>query len=133
MQYDVRAALIGAIDASFASAYPGKKIVYDNTAFDRNNAPDVWVEFEVKFGGGHQIGMSATPKTRVWGFLYVTVWTKDGAGWKQGDVIADWFATQLKYGSFGGVNLQAPEPVDEKGPTGWHLSAIKLYFYTGPQ
>ncbi len=132
METSTREALISLVNAAYVAAYPLVPIVYDNVAFDRNTPPDAWVEFNIEFTGGNQVGMSADPKTRLHGFVYVSVWCREGKGWKTASLMRDWFASQMKYKSSGGVNLQAPEPVGGKGPTGWDLKQIKFYFYTGP-
>lgn len=128
----VREALIALVNADYVAAYPLIPIVYDNKSFDRNNAPVQWVEYEVKFAGADQVGMSVDPKTRTHGFLYVTVWTKEGEGWRTTGDLLGWFSDKLKYRSTNGVNLQAAELVSDKPPAGWFCEQIKLYFYTGP-
>lgn len=92
----------------------------------------MWVEFNIAFAGGNQVGMAFAPKTRVHGFVYVSVWCREGAGWKKASLMRDWFAAQLQYKAAGGVNLQAAEPVGGKGPTGWDVQELKLYFYANP-
>lgn len=131
-QANIRASVIGAVNAAYVAAYPLVPIVYDNAAFDRNSPPAMWVEFEIKFAGGDQVGMSLIPRTRVHGFVYVSVWAREGTGSKASLQMLDWFAGQVGYASVGGVFLQAPEPVSGKGPPGWYLEQSKFYFYTAP-
>lgn len=130
MQVAIREALIGAVNADYLLAFPGVPIVYDNMAFDRNTPPPMWVEYEVKFAGADQIGMSFVPKTRTHGFVYVTVWAREGAGSKANLTMLDWFTGKLAYKTFSGVNLQASEPVGGGQPQGWFMEQIKLYFHT---
>lgn len=132
MQAQIRESLIGLVHAPFLAAYPSLALVHDNVAFDRNNPPASWVEYEIKFAGGRPVGMAAAPKTRVHGFVYVTVWSREGTGWKASSQVADWFANQMQYKRAGTVELQAAEPTDLSGPTGWNLDGIKLYFYANP-
>lgn len=132
MQAAIREALVGAVNADYVLAFPGVPIVYDNAAFDRNSPPPLWVEYEIMFAGGDQVGMSFVPRTRVHGFVYVTVWSRAGAGSKVNLSMLDWFSTQLAYRSFSGVQLQAAEPVGGGQPAGWFSEQIKLYFYTAP-
>lgn len=133
MRQAIRNSLVALVHADFIAAYPTVAIVYDNAPFDRNNPPPVWVEYEARFAGGNQVGMSETPLTRVHGFLYVTVWTKTGTGTKAGNEICDWFANRVQYRSIGQVSLQAAEPFDESSPpTGWSMACMKAYFYTKP-
>lgn len=132
MQAAIREALIGLVNAAYVAAYPTVPIVYDNTTFDRNSPPQTWVEFEIKFMGGDQVGMSWSPKTRVHGFVYVTVWSREGAGTKSSLLMCDWFSAQLAYQSPTPICLQAAEPVSPSSPTGFHAEGIKLYFYSKP-
>lgn len=132
MQAQIRESLIMLVNAPFMAAFPGIRLVTDNAPFDRNSPPDVWVEYEIKWAGGDQVGMSAIPLTRTHGWLYVTVWTREGTGSKTSLSMIDWFNTQLSYEATGGVNLQAPQPESVKGPPGWYCEQIKLYFFTDP-
>jgi hypothetical protein len=128
-QETIRDTLNSLVVVDFPLAYPDVTIVYDNQAFDRNSPPDTWVEYEISFSGAEQIGMAFKPSTRVHGFLYVTVWTKEGAGSKRSTRIADWFAAKLAYVTSNGVQIQAAEPVPDKPPAGWFTNMQKLYFY----
>lgn len=133
MQVSIRDALVQAIHADFIAAYPSIPIVYDNAAFDRNSPPPTWVEYEVAFLGGDPIGMAQNPRTRLAGFVYVTVWTRAGTGSRASLAIGDWFATKLAYKSFSGVMVQAAEPGDEGAPpSGWFTRLVKFYFYADP-
>ena len=131
-QETIRDTLNGLVNVDYPLMYPDTAIVYDNQAFDRNSPPSLWVEYEIKFAGGSQIGMAAKPKTRIHGFVYVTVWAKEGAGTKTSARMIDWFTNKLQYASSNGVLLQAAEPVPDKGPVGWYTEQIKLYFYANP-
>lgn len=132
MQAAIREALISAVNADFAAAYPTIPIVYDNAPFDRNNPPATWVEYEVRFEDGAQVGLAQAPLTRLHGFVYVTVWAKEGAGSKQSLALLDWFSSQLKYKSVGGVNLQAPSPGGDGSPKGWYTCMLKFYWHSDP-
>lgn len=133
MQAAIREALIGAVNTDYVLVYPGVPIVYDNAAFDRNNPPPMFAEFEIKFAGADQVGMSVQPRTRVHGFVYVTVWSRAGTGSKANLAMLDWFSAQLAYRTVSGIQLQASEPVGAMvPPAGWFMEQIKLYFYTSP-
>jgi len=131
-QETIRDTLNGLVSVDFPLAYPDIPIVYDNQPFDRNNPPERWVEYEIKFNGANQIGMAMNPKSRIHGFVYVTVWSKEGAGSKTSARLADWFTQKLQYASSNGVLLQAAEPVPDKPPVGWYIDQLKLYFYANP-
>lgn len=132
MQVSIRDSLISAVNADFKVAYPTIPIVYDNAAFDRNSPPDSWVDYEIDFHGGDQIGMEQNPRTRVSGFVYVTVWARAGAGSRAPLAILDWFAAKLGYTAQGEARLQAPEPSGNKAPKGWFAATLKIYFYADP-
>lgn len=133
MQAAIRESLVGLVAGAFEAAYPNVPIEYPNKdAVDRNSPPPLWVEFEIKWADGEQVGMAANPKTRFHGFLYVTVWARRGDGTKVSAEVIDWFINQLKYASPTGVCMQAPEPSTPTPPNGWYLEQLKLYFYSAP-
>lgn len=132
MQVQIRESLITLVKAPFNTAYPGVPLVTDNMPFDRNKPPPQWVEFEIKWAGGSQVGMAARPKTRLHGWLYVTVWVKENTGSKTALTAVDWFNTQLGYAEVPGVHLQAPQPESVVPPKGWYAEQLKLYFYSDP-
>lgn len=133
MQAQIREALITLVNAPFAAAYPDIPLVVDNQAFDRNSPPSMWVEYEIKWAGGQQVGMSADPKTRTHGWLYVTVWAREGTGSKASLSVIDWFNSRLKYAAIAGAQLQAPQPESVTPRIGWYIEQLKLYFFTDPQ
>lgn len=133
MQAAIRESLVGLVAGDFEAAYPNVPIEYPNKdAVDRNNPPSMCVEYEIKWMDGVQIGMASAPKTRLHGFVYVTVWARRGDGTKASSEVIDWFSSRLKYASPTGVCLQAPEPSTPTPPIGWHLEQLKLYFYSAP-
>jgi hypothetical protein len=132
MQALIRESLIGLVRNDYIAAYPTIPIVFDNAPFDRNNPPAQWVEYEIKFSGGSQIALAALPKTRIHGFLYVTVWVREGTGSKTALTMLDWFAARLQYRAANRVQLQAAEPVPDSSPSGWYCEQLKLYFYSDP-
>ena len=133
MSYEsIRQSVISSIKAPFEAAFPGVAVVYDNAPFNFDSPPDFYVEFEVKFYGGQQIGMSAAPRTRVSGFVYVTATARRGTGVKRVQQALDWFASNLEYKSFGGVLLQAAEPDGDGGNQAWYTESVKVGFYKDP-
>lgn len=132
MQATIRESLVTLVNDAYVAAYPSIPIVYDNQPFDRNSPPMLWVEFEIKFAGGKQAGMSASPRTRISGWVYVTVWAKDGLGTKTSLSILDWFSQQTGYARPLGVTLEAPQPEFVSSPPGWHCEQLKLHFYSAP-
>lgn len=132
MYDDLGKALTLAIDGPFSATYPGVPLAIDNKAFDWSNLPDVFAELELQFHGGQQIGMSASPKTRVMGHVYATVSARQGTGEVRLRSILSWFASQLEYKTIGRMQLQAAEP-DTHAPAGGFFSeGIKVYFYADP-
>lgn len=133
MQAAIRESLVGLVAGAYEAAYPAVPIEYPNKiAIDRNAPPAMFVEYEIKFMDGAQVGMAAAPKTRVHGFLYVTVWARAGAGTKDQALMIDWFMARLGYARPAGVQLQAPQPETPTAPTGWYLEQLKVYFFSNP-
>lgn len=133
MSYDsIRQTLVTHVKVPFETAFPDVKVFYDNAPFDLDNPAEHYVEFEVKFYGGQQIGASATPRTRVSGFVYVTAISRKGLGPAKCLQILDWFASHLEYQTPGGVQLQAAEPDGGGSNKDWYTESIKVAFYKDP-
>lgn len=129
MKSTIRQEIVSHVNAAFVAQFPGVPIVYDNQPFDWNNPPETFVEFEVKFYGGHQISMSATPKTRHTGYVYATVYGKVGSGNKLILEIIDWMSSHLGYAQLANTSISAPESDDLSGPVkNWYAEAVKFSF-----
>lgn len=124
-----RSALVSAVYPAHTAEFPDVPVVIDNAPFDRNNAPDLWAEVEVKFHDGDQIGPSARPGTRQRGFVYVSVYSRSGTGNMRALRLLGWFANQLGYLRSAPVQCQAPGMVPEPGVRGWHIESLKVPFY----
>jgi hypothetical protein len=128
MKEAIQKEIVTWFDAAYKAQYPTIPVTYENQPFDWNNLPDTFVEFEVRFYSGQQINLGA-PKTRHGGYIYVTVWTKEGKGTLETKRIIDWVAGRLGYKALATVQIEADEP-DENSPTrGWHLEGVKFRFY----
>ncbi len=132
MKRSIRDALINFVAADFAAARPGVELVHDNAPFDRNKIASPFVEFEIKFFDGRQVGVAAAPRTRLYGFVYVTAWVPAGTGNGIALDLTEWFETKLKYQHVGFANLQAPEPADSGAQGKWWMEQTKLFFYSDP-
>lgn len=129
MYESYRLAIVTLVDAAFKAAYPTIPVVYANAPFDWNNPPERFVEFEIAFYDGRQIGVAANPKTRTHGFVYVTVHARRGLGTKRCLEILGWFAGALGYQNAGAVHLQAPQPVGMNENDEWYSEEFKVPFY----
>lgn len=132
MQTDVRDAIVTAVSGPFEAAFPGVAIVYNNGPFDWNNPPAEFVEFEVEFYAGKQIGMSSTPKTRLSGYVYVSARKRDGTGHRTALQTLDWFSATLGYAILGRIQFQAPDPDGTATPPGWYIERLKIAFFADP-
>lgn len=132
-QVGIRNDLVNSIEGAYEVAYPGVPIAYPNAPFDRNNPKPLWCEFEIKFNGGDQIGISSSPHTRLHGFVYFSVWARSGAGLTESLSILDWVSTRLGYLSLPGLQVQAPQPESVAAPPpGWSIEQVKFYFFSSP-
>lgn len=125
----VRAALLGAVYPAHEQAFPGVPVVIDNGPFDRNNAPDLWAELEIKFHGADQVNVAANPDTRQRGYVYLSVYARSGTGNKRSLEVLGWFANQLGYHRSELVQCQVPELVPEPEIRGWHIESLKVAFF----
>ena len=125
----IRQEITALVATPFAAAYPGIPLVTDNAPFDWNAPPPFFVTLEVKFYSGNQISMSANPKTRYKGYVYVTTYAKEGTGSATSLNALSWFATNLGYKRTTSVQIEAPEPSGMGSPKGWFTEESKFYFY----
>lgn len=132
MQTAIRDALVAFIDPLFKAAYPTIPVVYDNGPFDWNSPPQTFVEVETKFYAGEQVNMSANPKRRLMGYVYVCVRTRRGIGTREATQIIDWFSETLKFARVGTVTLEAPEPDEPAETQAWYLQDLKVAFKSDP-
>ena len=125
----LRTSLVTFVNPLWVTDYPTVPLVFDNQPFDWNNPPENFVTLELQFHAGLQIGMSATPKTRVRGYVYIMARAKEGTG--SGKALAElaWFARTLGYQNAGALQFQAPAPVGNKTFKGWFMEEMKIPFY----
>lgn len=132
MQTAIRDAVVGYLNPLYVAAYPSIPIVYDNGPFDWNNPPETFVEVELEFYGGEQVGMAASPRRRISGYLYVCVRTREGRGSREALQLIDWFSNTLKFARVGTVVFREPEPEPSDGPPGWYFLHVKVPFLSDP-
>lgn len=136
MQAAIREALIAHAKADFEATFAGEQMAYDNAPFDWANPPAHFIEFNVRFYDGGQIGASAAPRTRIKGFVYVTANIREGLGSKQPLAMLDWFAGKLGYATLAGAGcrivLKEPQPTGSSEPKGWYSEHLKIQFYADP-
>lgn len=131
-QLEVRDAIVGAVDTPFRAAFPNVPVIYDNGPFNYNNPPDEYVECEVVFYAGQQVGMSSTPQTRLRGYAYISVHRRAGLGVRASLGVLDWFSASLGYANLGRLQMQAPDPDGNATPPGWHVEKLKIGFTANP-
>lgn len=132
MSSAAKRSIINYVNVDYLAAYPTIPIFFDNAPFDGNTPPQAYVEFEIKFAGGNQVGMSQDPLTRTNGFIYVTAWQREGVSANDALLMLDWFESKLGYKSTGLVEIKVPEYVGGTAPAGWYMEQLKLYFHTKP-
>jgi len=128
MKESIQTEIVTWFDAAFRAAYATIPLTYENQPFDWGNPPDTFVEFEVRFYSGHQINLGS-PKTRHGGYIYVTVWAKEGRGTIASKKIIDWIDDRLGYKALATVQIEAPQPDDSSHMKGWSVEGSKFRFY----
>lgn len=132
MQEAIRDAIVTHLSADYLVAYPSLPIAYPNAPFDWGQLPEQFVEVDIEFQGGGQVGMAAVPKRRVSGHVYVSVHRRIGTGTKAALGVIDWFSNKLKFAHVGAVQLEAPEPDGNEKLKGFHIEHLKVCFYSDP-
>lgn len=131
-QLAIRNAIVGYVQPAFSIAYPAIAIVHDNSPFDWNSPPPEFVQFEVKFIDGNQVGMAADPKTRYTGFVYVTTFARSGTGSQRTLAILDFFADLLKFAYVGPVQFHEPKPGGSTTVKTYYTEQLKVGFLSKP-
>lgn len=132
MQADVYASLVAFIYATYTAAYPANTLVIDNNPFDWNAPPPLYTEVEIEFVNGQQVNLGEDPKTRLFGFVYISVYARAGTGNKESLDRQDTLIQALKYARVGTANLQEPLPDGTSTPKGWFVRHLKIEFHTDP-
>lgn len=117
---------------AFSQQYPDFSLVCENEPFNWDNPPQRFVEFEVEFQHGSQVGASANPKTRYAGYVYICVHVREGVGSTGANEVLAWFAQTLGYRRAGLAQLGSPIPDGNSKPSGWYLLDLKVPFYSSP-
>lgn len=126
---DLRDDILGLVYPAVTTDLSGVAVTFDNDPFDWNNTPEIFSHMEIQFYGGDQIGMSATPRTRHSGFVYVTTYIRSGAGRKRALDVNEWFASKLGYARAGAARLQAPRHHSPDPRGGYHVEELRVPFY----
>lgn len=133
---DIRAALIEHVKAPFEAAFPGVPLVFDNAPFDWGNPPERFVEVELEFYGGSQIGMNVAPRTRSHGYAYFTVHTREGFGSKWTLQALGWLLKRTEYAVLAGsgfrVVFKEADPEGSSSTKGWYSQTGKVMFRADP-
>ena len=129
MDDEIRRQITELVADSFALAYPTIPLVTDNEPFNWDSPPEAFVEFEVELLHGAQIGMSSRPKTRISGYVYISVKVREGTGAALAAELRSWFSSTLEYQSTDLVRLQAAARDGSSRSRGWYFLDLKVPFY----
>lgn len=124
----VRLAVISLVDGTFTADHPSVPLVYDNTPFDRNNPPDIYIEVDVRYRDSEYIGVSMKSPVRDKGTVSFTASVRENLGSK---AIQDmlWEIRELLRSKVSG-DVEFHLPVNLPGPTvkGWYRPLLEVPF-----
>lgn len=110
--------------------YPGIVVFLDNDQKNDQDLPDLHYDLEVMFYGSAQIGMAEKPGTRYSGYIYMTAFSRQGAGILASMRVLQAVAERVKYAGFDNVQLKAPALDGGDAPyRGWHSLSLKVPFH----
>lgn len=126
-----------AISAEILNNVSGGLIVtVDNDPFDWSNPPATFNHIEISFQGANQIGMSANPKSRDVGYVYLCTYVQTGAGSDAPGKALDWLRGVLEYKILSApgarITFEAMQPDGTGNPRGWYTSDAKVLFRVHP-
>jgi hypothetical protein len=133
----IREALVQAVHADFAAAFPGVPLVHDNAPFNWAEPPDRFVSYEVEFTAGRQIAVAGDPKTRYHGFVYITAYLRDGLGTKWCSQVLKWFdkpnlAYRVLSATGTSINLEALDTTGSSKAKGFRCEHAKVSWRANP-
>ena len=131
-ELQVRDAIVAYLVAGLDADPLDVPVVYDNMPFDWNDPPPAFVQVEIKFYDGTQIGASANPRTRLHGYIYITSTVREGTGGREPLRIKGHVSDILKYARFSGVQLGEPSPDGTSTTKGWYYDSTKIRFFADP-
>lgn len=126
---DTVSSIYSLVDVAFTAQYPAIPLVLENQPFNWGDPPDKFVTLTIKFYEGSQIGIASAPKTRIGGFVYATLYAREGTGTLAGLDVLYFLAGLLAYKSPGAVRLQAARLDDTNPAVGWHTDDISVPFH----
>lgn len=131
MRTNLRTTLVDIIDAPFRAEFPDVPLIYQNQPFDWSHAPDFYVELEFEVDDREQITIShATPRTRAYGAVFVTVYGRTGTGTARALGVLDWFTGLLQYRSDGPLQFQVASDGQPEAVDGWFRQSATFPFFT---
>lgn len=126
-----RAAIIGRVDAHWASAFPGVKMYYDN-AYPAAAEVDTLTSYmlcSIQFSGARQMDVSPAPNHRTHGRIVFTGLCREGAGSSLVLDYLDSLAGAMKFAQFSGVTTNEPRPGVPDTFGGWFSYDLTVPFY----
>lgn len=128
MYDNVRLALLDLVDPAFVANHPTIPLIYDNTPFDRNNPPDIYVEVDVRFTDSRRVGVSNKSPIRDTGTVGFTVSVRENLGSKVAQDLL-WEIRELLRDKWSG-NVEFHLPQNSPGPTikGWYRPLLDAPF-----
>lgn len=124
-----RDALIARLKTYWDTNHAAIPVVYDNTPFDPDRLGNQFIECEVAFVQAKQIDLGAAPATRIAGFLYLTVYTKQGQGSRDALTLLDELSVLFSRVSLGNLQLETATPAGTSVNRGWFCTELKVPFW----
>lgn len=124
----VRQAVIALVNADFVSTYPNIPIAYDNTAFDRNNPGEMYLDMQINFEAARRIAISAVSPIRDTGTVSLILNVREGLGTKVYSDVFSWLRPKLSDKTYLNVEFHTGSMVS--GPTvkGWTKPCLHVPF-----
>lgn len=125
---DIYTRVVGLIETQ----YPGLAIVLENQSFDWNSPPDRYVEVDVEFMAGDQVGLSSAARTRYRGALVVVSTCRAGLGTLEDVARLAWLGGEVAYMRVGQAQFEAPKLLSVSAPVGWNSKSVAVPFHVDP-
>lgn len=125
-----RDTLVTHLHNSISVSHPTLKVFYDNTGpIDLATAGDLFLMVELRFDSARQITIEVAPMHRTWGSLFLTLFVKEGQGYRNVLVLADELITLFKMQDLSGLITRVPEALRHETHDGWTSQEVMVPFW----
>ena len=125
-----RDSIVTLLHTNLSADKPYLPVYWENTtAIDLDMAADPFIRITIEFDDAEQMTINNTPERRVYGDLFITVFTKTGRGTRHVLELFDYLENVVKYRNTGQVCLLTPQAGRKVEQGGWVAHVLRAPFF----